>query len=503
MLCVGTAASRADVPTDNPTAKYKLEWTDQIKWNQVVNVKDMPGKSWEERLNKAQETLAKKGGGVIFFPAGVYRFQDSIHIQDGIVIRGENPKGATEARQDKYEPPTRFEFPRYTPKMSGQGTSIETAFKGIYVKDPQSAGNCGIVNVSVNRGHIRFTEAEGHHCGKNRLVVGCLLSNAAVADPSVPNPKIGQHPWQRFTSRHHAAIHVKSAENALIANNRLPKSGDDDFLQKGYIIKGRKNSKYVVKEGVWFDYDNRPGLYINDFGIGAGGGDGPAGTPKSHPWGFRKGVEIRDNYIYCSGRCAIAFCGDGVICADNVIRFPQGVKRWTTTGQNNCTGSSTNDNRAVQMRGYRWQVIGNDYVVHSNIAMPSKYRINDGEGLMHEAHVNSSIKDSKLIGNKGNAYISLYRVHGIEGLIIKDNHIKSKGRIQAIFALSGYFEKKFPCWDVLIEDNITENSGILIQGHPASNNIVRNNRHIGEGGVIVNRANAKLSGNKGYEVKTD
>ncbi len=488
-------------PTDNPVSKYKLPWTEQFKWNQVFDINDFEGKTPESKFRAAQKAASAKGGGVIFFPEGLYCFSESLKLKDGIVIRGADPKKVTDARKDDYEPKTRFEFPRYKPKLSGNGTPIDTAFKGIYLEEPTTASNCGIVNVSINRGHIHFAEGDDHTCGKNRLVYGCKLRNAAVADKHVPSAKIGQHAWQRFTARHHAAIHVKSAENVLIANNRLPQSGDDNFVQKGYILRGRKG-KMVVDEGVTFDYDNRPGLYINDFGIGPGGGNGTAGTPKTYPWGFRKGIVIRDNYIYCSGRCAIAFTGDGTICADNVVRFPKGLKRWTATGQRNCTGSSTNDNRAVQMRGYRWVVTGNDYVVHSNIAMPSRYRINDGEGLMHEAHVNSAIVDSKLINNKGNAYISLYRVHGIDGLIVKGNHIKSKGRIQAIFVLSGFFKRKFPCKNVTIEDNVTENSGILIEGNPASNNVVRNNRHIGTGGVIRNNAKAKLRNNKGYKVES-
>jgi len=36
-----------------------------------------------------------------------------------------------------------------------------------------------------------------------------------------------------------------------------------------------------------------------------------AGTPESHPCGFRKGTVIRDNDIYCTGRTAISFTGDG------------------------------------------------------------------------------------------------------------------------------------------------------------------------------------------------
>ncbi|MGF1580127.1 MAG: hypothetical protein ACFCD0_12260 [Gemmataceae bacterium] len=502
VITLAATITKADVPTDNPVAKYDLKWTDAIAWNQVIDISNVKGDSLEARFDDAQKRLPK--GGVVYFPAGVYRFQNSLKIQDGIVIRGANPKRVTEARKDGYSPPTSFEFPRYIPKVKGNGTPTDTAFKGIYLADPTIASHCGVVNVAINRGHIDFDESEERKCGKNRLVFGCVLRNAAVAVPNVPSKKIGQHPWQRFTARHHAAIHVNSAENALIANNRLPKSGDDNFLQKGYILQKarRRGEKLVVTTGVLFDYDNRPGIYVNDYGIGAGGGNGPAGTPKSHPWGFRKGVEIRDNYIYCSGRGAIAFTGDGTICANNVVRFPKGLMRWTTTGLRQVTGSGTNDNRAVQMRGYRWTVEGNDYVVHSNLVAPNgSYRINDGEGLMHEAHVNSSIKDSKLINNKGNAYISLYRVHGVDGLIVRGNEIHSKGKLAAIFVLSGYFEKKFPCRGVVIENNVTKNSGILIQGDPARNNVVRNNRHIGPGGVIQNKANAKLNDNRGYKVE--
>ena len=72
---------------------------------------------------------------------------------------------------------------------------------------------------------------------------------------------------------------------------------------------------------------------------------------------------IRDNYIYSTGRTAIAFTGDEVVCAGNVVRFQKDVWRQTNTGLKETSGSSTNDNRAVQMHGYRWRVEDNDYEV--------------------------------------------------------------------------------------------------------------------------------------------
>ena len=491
-LC--TAATGEEVPTDNPVAGYDLDWTGSLRWARVVSIEDFDSSSIEGRLEEAQQAVASRSGGVVFFPAGTYRFRDSIRIRDGVVIRGARPE-VVDARDERYEPPTRFEFPKYDPVLEGDGTPIDTAFKGIYLADPERASRCGIVNVAINRGHIDFAEGPEHRCGRNRVVYGCVLRNAAVADPRVPDVQGGQHPWQRFTQRHRAAVTLKSAENCLIANNRLPQSGEDNFTMPGYLLKGRPFD-------VVFDYDNRPGLYINDFGLGGAGGNGPDGTPETHPWGFRKGTVIRDNYVYCTGRCAISFSGDSTICADNVIRFADNVWRPTTTGTNLTTGSSTNDNRAVQMRGWRWTVEGNDYRVYRNWAAGRNYRINDGEGLMHEDHVNSTVRNSKVISNRGNTYISIYKTAGIDGLLIRDNDIRTSDGIATIYAVANRNSGPYECRNVTIEGNTTAGSGIRIAGDPASGNVIRNNRHIGPGGRIVNDADARCENNTGYELVT-
>jgi len=488
----GFAFGAGEAPKHNPTAQYNLGWTNEIRWSQVVNIKDFSGETWAVRLESAQQALAVKGGGIIYFPAGEYEFQEHLKLKNGIVLRGADPKEITDARRDVYNPPTRFEFPKYIPKLEGEGTPIDTAFKGIHLADPGMASNCGVVNIAINRGHINFKEAPGYTSGRNRIVYGCVLRNAAVADTVVPSSKIGQHAWQRFTARHHAAVAVRAEENILIANNRLPKSGEDNFTMNDYIVKGG------TLDGVVFDYDNRPGLYINDYTLGGGGGRDPKGTPQTHPWGFRKGIVIRDNYLYMTGRCAISFTGDGTICADNVIRFEDNVWRPTTTGTNLTSGSATNDNRAVQMRGWRWRVEGNDYQVYRNLTAKKNYRINDGEGLMHEGHVNCVIRDSKLINNKGNSYLSLYKTAGVDGLLIQGNRIESRG-IPAIYVNANRNWDKHFCRNVLIQNNITIGTGILIAGEPVENNLIKNNRHVGsEPGEIRNEANAKLENNQNY-----
>jgi hypothetical protein len=162
-------------------------------------------------------------------------------------------------------------------------------------------------------------------------------------------------------------------------------------------------------------------------------------------------------------------------------------------------GTGTNDNRAIQMRGWRWTVEGNDYEVWRNKAGDSNYYINDGEGLMHEDHVNSTILDSKLIGNKGNSYLSMYKCAGIDGLVVRGNEIRTAGGIDAIYVVANRNKATFPCRNVTIEGNVTAGSGIRIAGEPGEGNVVRGNRHEGPGGKLRNEAAADCRDNTGYE----
>ncbi len=491
--------ARAAAPIDDPTMHLKLSWTRRIKWDNVLDITTMPGTDWADRLANAQKVLKAKGGGVVYLPAGRYVFTDSVTIGDGIILRGDSPS-IVDAKNDAYCPPTLFEFPRYEARLEGEGTPIDTAFKGIYLADPAKASNCGLVNISLNRAHVHLAQAEDHQCGANRIVFGCMLKNAAVAEAGVPDLGIGQKPWQRFTKWHWAAVSVKTCEDALLANNRLVPS-DDSFLMKGYIVKARDKKVGTKEFDVWFDYDFRPGLECNDACIGAPGGAEPSGTPETHPWGFRKGIVICDNSIYSTGRNAIEFTGDGTICARNLIRFPDDIWRQTVRGFDESSGSSTTDTRPVQMRGWRWVVEDNDYEVYRNWAADHKYRINDGEGLMHENHCNAHIKDSRLVNNRGNAYLSLYKTGGIDGLHIEGNDI-SVDRGMAVFVESDHDDKnRGPCRNVAIVNNRTV-GGILIKGTPASNNVVKGNVNSGPAAPLRNQANATLQDNTGYQVQS-
>ena len=488
----------ADLPTTDPAADLDIAWTGSLKWDNVVDISAVEGggKYYDERLAKAQKMLAEKGGGTVYFPAGDYPFENFIPLGDGVILRGAKPKG--NAKQESYRPPAKISFPKYEPTFKGKGTPTDTAFKGIILANPESAANCGVVDLAIDRGHIHFTESEDHKCGSNRIVYGCVLTNAAVADPNIPtSKKVKQPEWQRFTARHHAAIEIKSAENLLVANNRLPKSGQDNFTQKNFVLEATRGGGETHFDVV-FDYDNRPGLYINHYCIGGSGGSGDDGTPDSHPYGFRKGTVIRDNYVFNSGRMGIGFSGDGVLCANNTIRFQKDVFRPTTTGLKATTGSATNDNRAIETRGWRWVVDGNDYDVDRNICSDGSYRINDGEGIMHEDHCNSDLRGSRLTNNKGNSYLSIYKCGTIDDFVVEGNDISTSGNIADIYVVANRNSGPQPCRNVVIQNNITRSNGIYIAGSPAKNNLVKGNEHKGGKGKITNEAKAKVEGNKGY-----
>lgn len=512
----------------NPVAAlYKDQtpaWTAKLAWDNTVNIHDFAGKNWHERLAAAQKALQAKGGGVVRFPAGTYEFTDDLVLGDGILLCGQIPTIVTDARDPKYALGTRFEFPLYKPKFEGHGTPNDTAFKGIRLAKPESDSNCGVLYVAIDRGHVRFDEAEDHHCGGNRLVVGNIITNAAGVADDVPRASVGQPAYHRWIARHRAAIHVYSAENLLVANNRLPKSGQSNFEMLDYVLAVKKEprvhdldfnpdknafTKVVVPAGVVFDYDNRPGIYANDFSIGAGGDGLPNGTPKEFPHGFRQGTVIRENYIYSHGRCPISFTGDGTQVLNNVIRIPDDIWRPTCRGFETSGGGSTNDNRAIQCRGYRYRVEGNDFQVYAGLAYDRKYRTCDGEGIMHENHVNAKVLDSRIANNRGNGYICVWRVE-VDGLEIRGNKIeKTPGPfigIHSAIACNG--RKRFagqpycPVRNLVIRDNEVRGGAIQVAGENKGGNLVTGNKSLDPAPAVLINENrcAEVKDNENFEV---
>ena len=77
--------------------------------------------------------------------------------------------------------------------------------------------------------------------GRNHIVYGCRLTHTAIQDPRLPEE--WQHPWQRWTHRHNAAIDIRAHSNVLVANAML-RNGI-----RVYINPGMSHLKAAIYDG--------------------------------------------------------------------------------------------------------------------------------------------------------------------------------------------------------------------------------------------------------------
>ncbi len=124
-------------------------------------------------------------------------------------------------------------------------------------------------------------------------------------------------------------------------------------------------------------------------------------------------VAIEFGHIeFGTGCTAIRSSGDGAYSGHSVVRPQNNGKNMDTF---------TNNNRAIEVRGWRWTIERNDYEVYSNFNLAG-HAYGDGEGIMHEAFNNVDLRDSRLIGNRGNRCLCVWRIP-VDGLLIQDNDI--------------------------------------------------------------------------------
>ncbi len=117
---------QAEVPKGNPVAAYYADsvgypaWTDRIKWNATINMAAYTrGENCFEKFENARDQLAAQGGGILYYPAGVYDFSEGpfdgpngrgLMLKPGVVIRGETPNAAGRALDESFSLPTKFVF---------------------------------------------------------------------------------------------------------------------------------------------------------------------------------------------------------------------------------------------------------------------------------------------------------------------------------------------------------------------------------------------------------
>ncbi|MCD8483204.1 MAG: glycoside hydrolase family 55 protein [Verrucomicrobia bacterium] len=399
--------SASEVPTDNPIATFygadTYSWTHEIHWNRVFNVADFgaipdDGQDDLAAINAAMQAAHEAGGGVVYFPAGVWDISDDLVMRSGVVLRGASPavpttapnhaRGdgthlAAPAQLEGYLPPSRLQFPRYIPSFTGAGTPNETAFKVITVEDEVTTSNWGLVNLDLDHVRIRnyqdtwlsgpfeladrATVFNPEHDARNIVIFGNRGNHMAAPDPRVPSGS--QHAWQRFSARGSANIALMAYENILVANNRLNDNITDDWEMPGYLLSnGALPNKSAGRE-VSFGYTNVYGINLNR--VYANPSPPPSSlTPDTFPEVFRKGMVVRDNWIYLTARVAYHVTGQDAVIVDNVkVDDPNKFSIVLPVGTRQTAGSDTNENRGVDFSGFNVTVSGNDLDVHSHFAI--------------------------------------------------------------------------------------------------------------------------------------
>jgi hypothetical protein len=127
LLCQVPISLMGISPTDNPVASHYSgdagypAWTDHIRWDQVIDMSTYgnPGDSEFTKFEAARDELHAMGGGVLYYPAGIYDFSDApmdgptgrgLMLKSGVVIRGETPAGDADAADGSLTLGTRFDF---------------------------------------------------------------------------------------------------------------------------------------------------------------------------------------------------------------------------------------------------------------------------------------------------------------------------------------------------------------------------------------------------------
>ncbi|WP_293271561.1 MULTISPECIES: O-antigen ligase family protein [unclassified Microcoleus] len=497
--CGSSSGGPTDNPIDSRYGKQSYPWTSEIKWSCAYNIQDFQGGTLIDRFNFARDIAAANGGGVVYFPAGTYEFPDSIYLKSGVVIRGETP-AMTDAKQTLYNPPTKFVFPKYEPQLSGMGTPNSTAFKRIFTENPNTDSNIGVVNLDINRSPIYLLSNLDYSQNRNIVVYGLRSNNVAEPSSSVPDLNF-QAAWQRYANPYVANIKVNALANVLIANNRLNDSITDNYQQPEYQVKSDKTD--VVEEyDVRFDYSNHFGILVNRSKAGKSEENFvPTAEPSAEPGLFRKGIAIRDNWVYHTMRAGIRASGNGLVVKNNAIRDDARKRWWTDDTGAGVAGKNTSFNsRAIEWAGWNVLIQDNDFQVYRHQLKDSEFLSNDGGGIViHACCGGTSVRQAEIVGNTGNSYIGISQVPRIRDVRIFGNKLLSnvKGDWPLIYVNADTEQKINGMQNAIVENNTVKGSLLAVASQGGRGNAIRNNSGFNVGS-IKSSCHVTVSKNRGF-----
>lgn len=512
-------------------------WSDSLSWGNIIDATTRnvtPANDSVTNINNLRlliDSLSAAGGGVIYFPAGLYNFSDSLELKSGVILRGETPT-TTDARDSLYRPQSKLNFPKYifdTTANGGNGTSNNTAFK--WITCAANASNFGLVNLDINRAKVFFMPKNYYHAPnpkgnggwaggalvngvpgtmlptnlpQNVLVYGIRENNVALPDPLTPKmvPGWDQKAWQRYSWCFGSYIDIVVAKNGVVANCRLGDETTDNFNQPGY--KGNNCALNLPKNdgglGAAFNYTDHYGIQLNRFKTHGGIGSGlnsPMDVyanilyayPDDEPMLYAPGNEILDNWIFKTMRVAIIAAGSKLKIKRNETHDLAGKIVYLLPGGTGCSvhGSTTFENRGIDFSGWGLEVDSNNIEVFQHYSPKTGANTPDGEFmLLQECCGGTPVNDYTLRGNVGNSYIGFYFIRDINNLKILNNtanvNIHSNFP-NGIFVAADVYNSSVPgnfvpysLTNTIIDGNTTS-SGITATGSKGGYNVTVSNNN--------------------------
>lgn len=456
IMWLGAVVSVMAQPTNNPYISFypgtpSSHWTQVLRWSNIFNVTTYGAVANDNQddlqaIKQAIDAASQSGGGIVYFPTGVYNVSDSLILKPGVVLRGDDPTGITSAKVAGYQPPSRLEFPQYifdTTAFGGAGYPVTSAFKTI--TNTPDARNIGVVNLDINRAGIEFhplfdSVGMATHPGgttpnyqpvgnlRNVIVFGTRTNNVAYPDPRIPALYSGPNqmrPWQRFFYNFVSNIDVYAKENAIISNNRINDHVTDSYDQPGYKVRNRCTSclnyrnvgqpgnatvnaanyvEVLSGEHAKFDYSAHYGISLNRNKKVIQNGSRTIKPmiwypdPYQEPSLYAKGFEIDDNWLYKTDRVGIWCAGYGMKIRRNIIRDTaiNESRTWATPKKRflNTNGtevqrnySATYENRGIDYGGGDILIEDNEVLVSAaDFPESGQYGSIDGEGIMDQGN---------------------------------------------------------------------------------------------------------------------
>ncbi|MCC3429681.1 MAG: hypothetical protein JGK08_06280, partial [Microcoleus sp. PH2017_04_SCI_O_A] len=356
------------------------------------------------------------------------------------------------------------------------------AFKRIFTENPNTDSNIGVVNLDINRSPIYLLSNLDYSKNRNIVVYGLRSNNVAEPSSSVPDLNF-QAAWQRYANPYVANIKVNALANVLIANNRLNDSITDNYQQPEYQVKSDKTD--VVEEyDVRFDYSNHFGILVNRSKAGKSEENFvPTAEPSAEPGLFRKGIAIRDNWVYHTMRAGIRASG------------------WTDDTGAGVAGKNTSFNsRAIEWAGWNVLIQDNDFQVYRHQLKDSEFLSNDGGGIViHACCGGTSVRQAEIVGNTGNSYIGISQVPRIRDVRIFGNKLLSnvKGDWPLIYVNADTEQKINGMQNAIVENNTVKGSLLAVASQGGRGNAIRNNSGFNVGS-IKSSCHVTVSKNKGF-----